>query len=520
MDLGTALNVTGLAIELPGLVQMGSYLAHQVAECYKNYQEATKQSAKAELVMEFNLGIIEADFFFLEQNAGRFTPEVRQRLEDALQELLDLFREICEIYSAAKGPDLQIRPGIWATKVKKSLNKLVKEMEKWHWRFISYTQVLGISGFGLLENSPPPRSAMKTRSASQIPSSYSTLISAAGLQNMQLKGLPVPNDQLERIASCFLKVPCATASRQDLVVEYRKYTRNESVERVESMISKTAQILAAADGKIMHVLCCEGYIHRPDIRQYQMILSFPAGMSSPRSLRDVLLDASISRPCIGSRVQLGQAIATAVLYTHTSGLVHKSLRPENILLFQSEYQAAVEDDEFESSTPSLGTPFLTGFGSAREESPSTDSSLRTNEDWECDLYNHPSRQRQPTMRYTMSHDMYSVGVLLLEIGFWGSLISFNERIQNYTLNEDVLQNGVELYRNIREMKPNAGQNLTAAYEQIAIEVLPSEMGRRFAKVVLQCLRAVEDCSSYNGDNERLGLCYIDRILEGLDEIKV
>lgn len=47
------------------------------------------------------------------------------------------------------------------------------------------------------------------------------------------------------------------------------------------------------------------------------------------------------------------------------------------------------------------------------------SSRRGSDDWMEDLYRHPQRQgRQPEERYNMGHDIYSLGVLLLEICLW------------------------------------------------------------------------------------------------------
>jgi hypothetical protein len=47
--------------------------------------------------------------------------------------------------------------------------------------------------------------------------------------------------------------------------------------------------------------------------------------------------------------------------------------------------------------------------------------------WYKDVYRHPSRQGEhPEEEYVMKHDIYSLGVCLLEIGIWTSLIEWNK----------------------------------------------------------------------------------------------
>lgn len=38
-----------------------------------------------------------------------------------------------------------------------------------------------------------------------------------------------------------------------------------------------------------------------------------------------------------------------------------------------------------------------------------------------DYYQHPDKRRSPSLRYSRSFDMYSLGCLLLEIGYWKPL---------------------------------------------------------------------------------------------------
>lgn len=315
---------------------------------------------------------------------------------------------------------------------------------------------------------------------------------------------------------------------------------SHNIEYLNSIVHYSAEMLAAADPCTMHVLFCEGYVHRPNLRQFQTILTFHPGMGCPRTLRDLLLDPDPqTEPSITSRVQLGKQVATAVLYTHTASLVHKAIQPEAILLLRkldSDSPRQGVGPNFLNTAP-LGIPFLTGFGQARQETPDTYSSLRASTDWEQDLYSHPSRQGQPTAKYTMAHDIYSIGVILLEIGLWRSFVVWNG-FNDFMIDDAVLGGGKAIFRRMKEKKPKAGEELKRLYETLAAQEMPNVMGEKYCEVVLRCLSAVEGglveavpergqmeigmtgIANEAQKEERVGLGYIQGVLEFLDNIKV
>ena len=99
----------------------------------------------------------------------------------------------------------------------------------------------------------------------------------------------------------------------------------------------------------------------------------------------------------------------AVCYVHTLGFVDKNVRPESVLAF-------------DNGMSILGSIFLIGFESFRN----ADGRTRRVGDaaWDRNLYRHPDRQGvHPEEDYETQHDIYSLGVCLLEIGLWDSLVS-------------------------------------------------------------------------------------------------
>ena len=513
---------------------------------------------------------IEADLYFVRTRSHNFTVLVQESLVDIVRQLVKHYRDVSEVFSFARGPDLKIRPGAWALKVKRAVEALVVEMEIWQRRFMELIQLLHCTGFGFREAAPPlsvepiPRALPASRAQNLGVNLTKAMENIKSKSNrLRLQSLPVPDDQLCDLPLSRLRAPDANAPRHDFVVEYRRYTRTDEhdMEYLHSIVHYSAEILAAADPCTMHVLCCEGYVHRPDLRHFQTILKFPPGMGSPKTLRDLLLDPDPqTEPSITSRVRLCKQTATAVLYTHTASLVHKAIQPDAILLLNK-----IDSDDSQKNTGTttspktapLGIPFLTGFGQARQETPDTHSSLRHSTHWEQDLYAHPSRQGQPTAKYTMAHDIYSIGVILLEIGLWRSFVIWNSFINDFTIDEAVLgTEGKLIFRRMKERRAGAGQELKRLFEGLAAQELPNVMGERFCEVVLRCLGAVEgklvgeteaaaavpervqretpERGQMEIDNntsntlirnekqkeQRVGLGYIQGVLESLDNIKI
>ena len=143
------------------------------------------------------------------------------------------------------------------------------------------------------------------------------------------------------------------------------------------------------------------------VESFEFIFSVPQGLGAPESLRALLLSRSQEHP-LNERFEVAKQLANSVMFVHNAQFVHKNISPETVLLLKND-----------SST--LGKPFLVGFEKFRLADGRTyhiGDSL-----WQQNLYRHPTRQGlRPIEDYRMQHDIYSLGVCLLEIGMWSSLV--------------------------------------------------------------------------------------------------
>lgn len=207
-------------------------------------------------------------------------------------------------------------------------------------------------------------------------------------------------------------------------------------------------------------------------------------MLSPRSLRSILL--SQVNCSLYDRISLAEQLASSISFIHVLDLVHKNVRPETILVFQ--------DDQRPTH---LGTLFLLGskaLQTTRDKIPRSDSSA-----WEDDIYKHPDRQAShPEEDYSsMQHDIYSLGVCLLEIGLWESFVD-TDKYKDYFVESDSLKD---------------------QYTALAKKQLPKKMGEKYMNIVINCLSCMDKSNEDFGNESEfqdsdgilIGVKYIEKV---------
>lgn len=255
---------------------------------------------------------------------------------------------------------------------------------------------------------------------------------------------------------------------------------------------------------------------------FRLVFPFPEKRANPRSLRDILLDP-INRPAPpiprNYRFFLPRKLAEAVYHVHEQNLVHKCIRPESILLFEP------EGNNPEVKYPrTIGLPVISDWQHARR---TKDASRRQAFwDWTMAMYQHPERQADPSTtaasRYNIGHDIYSLGICLLEIGLWHTFIIYNDSEPGYS---------TLLAETKAEWKAenSDGQSLTEAeieqrvFIHLAGDRLAFEMGEAYSKLVIKCLTCLEQgfgnvrhfVDSTSHDWEEQGILFIQEIKKEL-----
>lgn len=235
---------------------------------------------------------------------------------------------------------------------------------------------------------------------------------------------------------------------------------------------------------------CHGLCHS------QILLEIPGLFSEPpRTLRALLSERRLEFPySLRSRLRLSIEIARAILVMHSLEIIHKDIRPENILVIGSTTD--------EDNTLQLGHPYLIGFGSTRSAKASTqlgasyygmsEREVSYNRVIHTMIYRHPRHWvKKRTEAYQMRDDIYGLGVCLLEIALWKSLFQWMEGLGAFINNTSTLK----LYRPGDIPRDLTRRTWRKANQQLLIDLakkaIPATMGDMYRDVVLECLTCWE-----------------------------
>lgn len=235
------------------------------------------------------------------------------------------------------------------------------------------------------------------------------------------------------------------------------------------------------------------------VTNLEMVLDVPKELKSPRSFRSLLLpqaggassDSDIYT--INEKVNLAKQLARTVSFVHSANFVHKNFRPETIIVF----------DKRGRDSPRLGIPFLVGFQKFRVAVGGSTAQLGDT-NWEKNIYRHPERQGEfPEEVYRMDHDVYSLGVCLLEIALWKSFVIYDENGENPEAHPDMAY--------LQEMN---GWDVRDELVKMARDLIPLKLGSLFSEVTLACLEGM-DSSELSPE-----INFIENILGKLNQIYI
>ncbi|KAH8696036.1 hypothetical protein BGW36DRAFT_342479 [Talaromyces proteolyticus] len=136
-------------------------------------------------------------------------------------------------------------------------------------------------------------------------------------------------------------------------------------------------------------------------------------------------------PTLESRFRLAYNLLLAVLHLRSQNLVHGNINSSNVLVFPGLNNSSQE--EIGDLVEDLRRPYLTSLGQFSGNEP-------TPEPLSSSMYRHPDDKRVLGDEAAWSYDLYSLGLVLLEIGLWAPIsrlwkmkynnAMFKQRIEN------------------------------------------------------------------------------------------
>lgn len=206
----------------------------------------------------------------------------------------------------------------------------------------------------------------------------------------------------------------------------------DAVEILREEVGEFAAALNCLDPTTTAIPRCIGLFDETQpLPRFGLVHELPSTAGqNPISFRD-LLNAKTSSGgrqklvyTLNQRFEFARKLASAIFFLHAVGWVHKAVRPQNILLLQKRSSGSKSQHPSSPLRWNLSSPYLVGFDTARSNEGATAPGSRESLPMHVQIYTHPDRlDAGDYVRYSMAHDVYSLGVVLVELGNWSSLES-------------------------------------------------------------------------------------------------
>ncbi|KAL4965480.1 prion-inhibition and propagation domain-containing protein [Aspergillus stella-maris] len=170
----------------------------------------------------------------------------------------------------------------------------------------------------------------------------------------------------------------------------------------------------------LHVLDCIGYCHDEPGNRFGIAWELPTldveDVPDIVPLYDLVhpqTGADRIFPTLNDRFKLASVLANSILQVHSAKWLHRNLRSSDIIFLKPARSKNLDW---------LKQPYITGFSYARPDTGFELSIPLVENDVEPD-YSHP---RMAGNRYCREFDAYSLGLILVEIGFWRPISAFRK----------------------------------------------------------------------------------------------
>lgn len=171
----------------------------------------------------------------------------------------------------------------------------------------------------------------------------------------------------------------------------------------------------------------KGYINLENQKGVTFVYELPRIAPQPSiptitTLYDLINRSSApggSKPSLANRFLIAHTLANTIQNIHCSLWVHKNIWSKGVIVTDS-------PNTKRPSREAYTVPYLAGWGVARPSEANTNKVA--NHDVFANLYRHPKRQGQPDTSFRSEHDLYALGVVLIEIGCWQTVDQIFEAV--------------------------------------------------------------------------------------------
>ncbi|KAG5819949.1 hypothetical protein H9Q74_009171 [Fusarium xylarioides] len=483
-----ALGIAGVAGTVDVCIKFGKFLV----KAYKDYGQVDKLADELSVRIQVCWSRIASQLEIVKELEGSMTEDQRE-LQSHILRILQSKLEAATILISK--PDKHAGPkrykGLHFLNLRENLESTVTDLESWQKRFEpSWFQIIKtgpINTENVLKSATltnprdrgePAREGLKFREA--FNNSETVKLAEKVLENLEMQVIP------------YCEAELAVKQKEN------KHFIIDTVSR-DAVALRDARELASrlrdSNPSTFGTLKCKGVIQLTREPSLKFVFGVPDGYSRVRSCRELLLSGPTNS--LTTRLKIARQLVTAVYYVHLYEFVHKNIRPETILTLESPNEEHVQM-----------LVCLVGFQLFRY----ADSPTNTSKTEERSLvYQHPTRIGGKTVKFVMQHDIYGLGVCLLEIGLWRSLVESHGATTRLSL---VFTN-TESY--LSELDPQAIKEQLILLSRTELRMC---MGDIYSTVVETCLTCLDESNIGFGDPQdfdnrggvEVGSQYVEKIM--------
>lgn len=480
-----------------------------VHEKIKTFRDAPDEVQRIQVFMEdmydgeLRKDMERTEWIFNQQDVTKF---MKARVSDSFESLK---KELCcvdKILKKAFDPNGNIHRTKYTWKYGPVLKESIKSLDKWRndfWAELARLSTERQLPDPLLLTSPIPFAPRSQKwNVSFEPGCSLTLGYAEISHKNTIRDITVLIEQVQKLG------PDGLPTVPHAAIQSTK-EREAILQEAKAIAAHLAQKLQSPN---KGVLRCLGYRDSPAV---DLIFEVPNGYCDPRSLRFLITRGRGGRTGdllapLEYRFRLARELVTAVYSINAAGYVHKSIRPDSIVTFskgnpkgsQAVNSAALAGINFNA----IGQAYLMDWRMLRKQDMG--SNRYGDEEWTKNFYRHEDRQGiEPQKRYDTKHDVYSLGVCLLEVGLWESFIV--EKDGTRALSDFFLAAALEYGHTPKEKFKDTDPKTSAeekykkmnafcatgklkdVFVAIAQAYLPQHMGSTYSRLVVKCLENIE-----------------------------
>ena len=359
------------------------------------------------------------------------------RLEDIIKDITTSIDTLCDL---SRSQEI-LRHGSSAQNEKRSTGKTEKQFSSAVLNpgksGVSHAQVALENATTAVKESVPASWSQATASTRIDPSRLrfpevrkATELSPPSYEN-------IANKSDDRVFACLLEMLPSNAPRNQyegkpVLLDYGfiqdvdpETGRLPSLRRYEELCIALDQNSDESSSRYTGTMRLLGWFVDPHRPRYAFVYEVPGPASlsitsldqyhPPQSLLSFLQHAAntvtINMPCLEDRFRLAFRLALSLLHIHAKGVSHRNINSSNVVFV--DVDRPTDTNPMPWKDGAIRRPFLTSFDTSVE-----DTRAAHQESFISSIYRHPMAECGKRTAYKSAYDIYSLGLILLEVGLW------------------------------------------------------------------------------------------------------